>query len=209
MNKPVYLGISILALSKILIFEFWYDYVNPKYTEKLKLCYMGTDSFIVYIKIDDIYKNIAEDIETRFDTSNYELDRPLLKGKIKKVIELMKEELGGKIMTIFVRLIVKAYSYLIDNSSEDKKAKCTKKCVIKRKPKFQDYKNCLEAAQIENKINHLEKNKNDVDNIQEDKKESIKNSKLILKARQKFISESHNAFTKEINKIALSSIDDK
>ena len=68
MNKPVYLGISILELSKILMYEFWYDYVKPKYGEKVKLCYMDTDSFIVSIKADDFYKNIAEDVETKFDT---------------------------------------------------------------------------------------------------------------------------------------------
>ena len=85
-NKPVYLGISILELSKILMYEFLYDYVKPKYGEKAKLYYMDTDSFTVYIKADDIYKDIAEDVETRFDTSNYELDRPLPKGKNRKVI---------------------------------------------------------------------------------------------------------------------------
>ena len=83
MNKPVHLGLSILELSKILMYEFWYDYVKPKYGEKAKFCYMDTDSFIVYIKSDDIYKNIAEDVETRFDISNYELDRTLPKGKVK------------------------------------------------------------------------------------------------------------------------------
>ena len=90
-----------------------------------------------------------------------------------------------------------------------KKAKGTKKYVIKRKLKFQDYKNCLEAAQIENKINHLEKNKIDVDCLKEDQKEFIKNSKLILKAQQRLRSEKRNVFTEEINKIALSSNDDK
>ena len=66
------------------MYEFWYDYVKPKYGEKVKLCYMDTDSFIVYIKTDDIYKDIAEDVETRCETSSYELDRPLPKRKIKK-----------------------------------------------------------------------------------------------------------------------------
>ena len=133
MNKPVYLGLSILELSKILMYEFWYDYVKPKYGEKVKLCYMDTDSFIVYIKTDDIYKDIAEDVETRFDTSTYELDRPFPKGKNKKVIGLMKDELGRKVITKSVGLIAKTYSYLIDDGSEDKNAKGTKKCVIKRK----------------------------------------------------------------------------
>ena len=88
---------------------------------------MDTDSFIVYIKTGDIYKDIAEDVETRFDSSNYELDcnsidRPLPKGKNKKVIGLMKDELGGKIMTKYVGLRAKPHSCLIDDDSEDKKA---------------------------------------------------------------------------------------
>ena len=80
-NKPVYLGPAILELSKILMYEFWSDYVKPKYDDKARLCYMDTESFIVCIKTDDIYKDIAEDVETRFDYSNYELERPLPKGK--------------------------------------------------------------------------------------------------------------------------------
>ena len=104
MNKPVYLGLSILESSKVLMYEFWYDYVKPKHGKKVKLYYMVTDSFIVCIKTYDIYKEIAEDVESIFDTSNYELDRPLPKGKNKKVIGLMKDELGGKIMTKFVGL---------------------------------------------------------------------------------------------------------
>ena len=95
MNKPVYLGFSKLELSNILISEFWYDYVKPKYVEKAKLCYMDRSSFIVYIKTDDIFKDIAEDGETRFDTLNFELecnstDRPLSKERNKNVIRLMK-----------------------------------------------------------------------------------------------------------------------
>ena len=139
MNKPVYLRLSILELSKIVMYRFWYDYVKPKYDEKAKLCYMDTDRFIVYVKTDDIYKDIAEDVETRFGTSNYELDWQLPKEKKKKVIGLMKDDLGGKITTKFVGLKAKTYSYLIDDNSEDKKAKRTKKCVIKRKLKFENY----------------------------------------------------------------------
>ena len=90
MNKPVYLGLSLLKLSKVLMCEFWYNYVKPKYGEKAKLCYIDTDSFIVYIKTDYVYRDITENVETRFDTSNYELDRLLpgknIKGKNKKVI---------------------------------------------------------------------------------------------------------------------------
>ena len=91
MKKPVYLDLSVLALSKIVTYEIWYDYVKPKYGEKARLCDMDTDSFIVYTKTDDIYKDIAEDVGIRFDTSNYELDK-----KFKKVIGLMKNKLGEK-----------------------------------------------------------------------------------------------------------------
>ena len=84
MNKPVYLGLSKLDLSKTVMYEFWYDYVKPNYDENAKLCYIDTDSFIVHVKTDDIYKYIAEDVEARFDTSNFEIDRPLPKGKNKK-----------------------------------------------------------------------------------------------------------------------------
>ena len=93
MNKPVYLGLSIPELTKILMFEFWNDYVKPKYGQKARLCYMDTDSFIVYIKTNDLYKDITEDFETRFDNSDYKLDRPLSKRKEKKVIRLMKDKL--------------------------------------------------------------------------------------------------------------------
>ena len=130
--------------------------------------------------IDNIYKDIAEDIETWFETSNFEIDSPLPKGKNKKVIGLMKDELGGKIMKEFVGLRAKTYSYLKDNNDENKKAKGTKKCVIKRKLKFQDYKNCLEAAQIERKINYLRHKQIDVCSLKEDQKEFVKNNKLIL-----------------------------
>ena len=84
MNKPVYLGLSIIDLSKTVMYEFRYDYVKPKYGENAKFCYMDRGSFVVHIKTYDIYKDIAEDVETRFDTSNFEIDRPLPKGQNKK-----------------------------------------------------------------------------------------------------------------------------
>ena len=84
MNKPVYLGLSILDLSKTVMYEFWYDYVKPKYGENAKPCYMDTDSLIVPVKTDDIYEDIAEDVETRFNTSNFEIERSLPTGKNQK-----------------------------------------------------------------------------------------------------------------------------
>ena len=95
MNKPIYLGLSILEISKILMYEFWYDYMKPKYNDNVRLCYMDTDSFLMHIKTNDFYKDIASDVENRFDISNYEVNRPLPTGKNKKVIGLMKDELGG------------------------------------------------------------------------------------------------------------------
>ena len=148
MNKPVYLGLSILKLNKVIMYEFWSDYVKPKYSEKAKLCYLDTDSFIVYIKTNDIYVAV---VENRFDTSNYELERPLSKGKNEKLIELMKDELGRKVM--------------IDDGSEGKKAKDTKRCVIKRKLKFEIYENSLEATKLKNKINCLEEKEIDIDSF--------------------------------------------
>ena len=143
MNKPIYLGLSILEISKTLMYKFWYDYMKPKYNDNVKLCYMDTDSFIMNIKTNDFYKDIASDVENRFDTSNHELNRPLPTGKNKKVIGLMKDELGGKIIMEFVTLRPKPYSFLTDDGKEDKKAKGTKKCVIKKMIKFNDYKKCL------------------------------------------------------------------
>ena len=143
MNKPIYLGLSILEISKTLMYEFWYDYMKPKYANNVKFCYMDTDSFIMNIKTNDFYKDISNDVENGFDTSNYEVNRPLPTGKNKKIIGLMKGELGGKIITEFFTLSPKTYSFVTDDGKEDKKAKGTKKCIIKKMIKFNDYKKCL------------------------------------------------------------------
>ena len=179
MNKPIYLGLSILEISKTLMYEFWYDYMKPKYNDNAKSCYMDTDSFVMNIKTNDFYEDIANDIENRFDTSNYEVNRPLPTGKNKKVIGLMKHELGGKIIMKFVTLRLKTYSFLTDDGKEDKKAKGTKKCIIKKIIKFNDYKKCL------------------------------LNDEVILKSQQRFISKKHDGYTENVNKIALSNNDDK
>ena len=123
MNKPIYLGLSILAISKITMYEFWYDYLKIKYQDKARLCYMDTDSFVVNIKTKDFYKDVSQDVNKRFDTSNCTFDRPLPTGINKKVIGLMKDELDGDIITEFVALRPKAYSYITNNFIELKKAK--------------------------------------------------------------------------------------
>ena len=123
MNKPIYLGLSILEISKILVYEFCYDYMKPKYNDNVRLCYMDTDSFIMNIKTNDFYKYISDDVDNRFDTSNYEIKRLLIMGKNKKVIGLMKDELAGEIITEFLTLRPKTYSYLTDDSKEIKRLK--------------------------------------------------------------------------------------
>ena len=159
MNKPVYLGLSIFELYKIVMHKFWYDYVKPKYEEEAKLCFMDTDCFIVYIKSEVIYIKIGKGVETRFDTLfdlNYGLERPLPQGKNKEVIRLLKGELGRKIITQFAVLRPKAYSYLTDDNDLNKRAKGTKNVsVIKQKLKFEDYKIFLEGNQLEKLNNKL------------------------------------------------------
>ena len=120
MNKPVYLGQAILDLSKIVMYEFYYDYMKPK-SKDPQLCYMDTDSLVYHIKTEDFYADIADDVQTRFDMSGYNPDHPLPVGLNKKVIGIMKDELGGAIMTEFVTLRPKLYSYKMLDGSEDKK----------------------------------------------------------------------------------------
>ena len=168
MNKPIYLGLCILEISKIIMYEFWYDYVKNKYGNKARLCFMDPDSFVINIKTNDFYEDISQDVNERFDTSNYTFDRPLPKGINKKVIGLMKDELGGGIITEFVAL-----------RPELKKAKGTKKCVVKKMLRFSDYKKCLFS------------------------------NEPMLKSQQRFKSENYEVYTENINKIALSSNHDK
>ena len=142
MNKPIYLGQAILDLSKIVMYECHYDYMKQKYPEGLTLCYLDTDSLIYDIETDDFYKDIAEDVKDRFNTSGYNPDRPLPVGLNKKVIGLMKDQLGGEIMTEFVTLRPKMYAHKT-GSAESKKCKGIKKCIVKKTISFEDYKNCL------------------------------------------------------------------
>ena len=123
MIKPIYLGLSILEISKILMYEFCYNYMKLKYNDNVRFCYMDMDSFVMHIKTNDFYEDIASDVENRFDTSNYEANmsetsalarRPLPTGKNKKIIGLMKDEPGGKIIAEFVTLRPKTYSFLTD-----------------------------------------------------------------------------------------------
>ena len=150
MKRPIYLGQVIVDLSKIVMYELHYDYTKAKYDGensclqgalRLKLCYIDTDSLVYEIKTEDFYADIVDDILARFYTSGYCPNRPLPIGLNKKVIRLMKDELGGAIMTEFVALRPELYSYKKLDGSEDKKCKGIKKCVVKKT--FEDYNTCL------------------------------------------------------------------
>ena len=181
MNKPIYLGQAILDLSKTFIYEFWYDHIKPIYKDKAKLCYTDTDSLVIHIKTDDFYKDISNDVERLFDTSNYNKNnnRPLPIGKNKNVIGMFKDEIGGKIMTEFCAVRAKTYAYKLDDDTEMKKAKGTKKCIIKTELMFENYVDALF------------------------------NDEVIIRSQQRFRSYNHKLYTEEVNKIALSSNDDK
>ena len=129
--------------------------MKPKYGEIAKSRYI--DSFVVYTKAEDIYADIPKDVKTRFVTSSYELERSLPERKNKKVIGLMKDESGEEIMTEFAALRSKTCSYLTDDNDENRKANGAKKCIMKRKIKFEDYKHCLEVTQLEKKLDQREK----------------------------------------------------
>ena len=122
MNKPLYLGASVLDISKTLMCTFWYDYFKPKYGDRVILCYTDTDSFIIYIKTEDFSQDVSNDVEKWFDTSNFDKNdkRPLSIGKNKKVPGLFKDELGGKIIIEAITLRPKTYTYLDDDCNDHK-----------------------------------------------------------------------------------------
>ena len=148
MDKPIAVGQAILDISKTLMYEFYYDYLKPKYQDKVKLCYMDTDSFILHIQTDYFFKDISCDVDKWFDTSNFDKNdnRPLEIGKNKKVIGKFKDELAGKILAELVALRTKTYAYAQlndDKLEEHKTAKGTKKSVIKKNLNFELYKKAL------------------------------------------------------------------
>ena len=183
------------------MYEFHYDYMKPKFNKGLQLCYMDTDSLVYHIKTEDFYADIANDVEERFDTSGYVPDRPLPIGKNKKVIGLMKDELGGTIMTEFVSLRPKLYSYKkLDGTetlnephfAEDEKCKRIKKCVVKKTLTFEDYKNCLFEDSTEYRGRQVTPDPC-----------GVYRSQLMFRPIR------HEIFTLEVDKVALNKNDDK
>ena len=145
MNKPFYIGQSVLDISKTLMYEFYYNYLKPKHGDKVKLCYMDTDSFILYVETNDLYKDIIPDLNSWFYTSkiNNKLDRPILIGINESILGMFKDELKGQTMIEFIALASKVYAYICDNDKIEKKVKSIKKCVRDRVLMFQHYLDAL------------------------------------------------------------------
>ena len=181
MNKPVYLGMSILDLSKTLMFDFHYKYIKPKYGKEVKLLFTDTDSLLYEIETEDFYKDISGDVKNRFDTSDYPEGHPsgIPRGVNKKMLGMFKDEAAGKNIKEFVGLRAKLYSYKMEEGKENKKCKGIKKAVVKKSITHEDYKTCLETG-----------------------KEQLRRQNIIR-------SYEHVVYTEEVNKIALSAADDK
>ena len=147
-NKPVYCGMAILDLSKTLMYDFHYNYIKPKFGENAILLFTDTDSLCYETQTDDFFKDISKDADQKFNTSNYPKDHKsgIPTGKNKKVIGMMKDEAGGKIIKQFIGLRAKLYFYKMHEGKEEKKCKGIKKNVIRNKITHGDYKNCLFQA---------------------------------------------------------------
>ena len=180
-DKPVYLGMCILDLSKTLMYDFHYNYIKKKYEDKAKLLLTDTDSLMYEIQTKDFYKDISEDVKDRFDTSNYPFDHlsGILSGINKKVLGMFKDEANGDIIDEFVGLRAKLYSYKMFEGEESKKCKGVKKSVVKKSITHEDYKTCLLTGN-----------------------EQLRKQNIIRSYK-------HEVYTEEVNKIALSASDDK
>ena len=180
-NKPVYVGQAILDLSKTLMFDFHYNYIRRKYSDKDELMFTDTDSLLYHIHTNDFYKDISKDIKKKFDTSDYPPNHEsgILTGVNKKVIGKFKDEVAGQQITHFVGLRPKLYSFKVEDSGLTKKCTGVKKNVVKKNIKFEDYVHCLFSGE-----------------------KQVRSMKIIR-------SENHNIYSKEVNKIALSNEDDK
>ena len=181
MDKPVYLGMCILDLSKTIMYEFHYNYIKPKYGDKAKLLFTDTDSLMYEIQTDDFYKDISGDVKDRFDTSDYPENHPskIPTGINKKVLGMFKDEAGGKNIKEFVGMRAKLYSFKMEDGEESKRCKGVKKQVVKNTITHEDYKTCLTTG-----------------------KEQYRKQNIIR-------SYEHEVYTEEVNKIALSAMDDK
>ena len=179
-DKPVYLGMCILDLSKTLMYDFHYNYIKQKYGDKAKLLLTDTDSLMYEIQTEDFYNDINGDVKDRFDTSGYPPNHPsgIPSGFNKKVLGMFKDEVNGNVIDEFVGLRAKLYSYKMFEGEESKKCKGVKKSVVKKSITHEDYKKCLT-----------------------DQKPQLRKMNVIRSYK-------HDVFTEEVNKVALSANDD-
>ena len=181
-NKPIYLGMCILDLSKTLMYDFHYNYIKSKYGNKSKLLFTDTDSLCYEIQTEDFYKDIINDVDCLFDTSNIPKDHEsgLPSGVNQKIPGMFKDEADGKIIEEFVGLRAKLYSYrMFGSRKEIKTCKGVKTNVVKSTISFDDYKKCLFSGEQQHR------------------------TMTTLRSRK------HDVFTEEINKVVLSANDDK
>jgi hypothetical protein len=180
-NKPIYLGMCILDLSKTLMYDFHYNYIKQKYGDKAKLLFTDTDSLAYVIQTVDFYKDIADDVESRFDTSECPPNHPsgIKTGVNRKVLGMFKDEAAGNLIDEFVGLRAKSYSYKMFEGDEHKKCKGIKRNVLETKITHDDYKKCLFS------------------------KETVYRPMNVIRSYK------HDMYTEEVNKIALSADDDK
>ncbi|XP_071057012.1 uncharacterized protein [Onthophagus taurus] len=178
-DKPLYVGFTVLELSKLLMYNFYYDFLKPKYGESIRLCYMDTDSFTVLIDSDDVYRDVKLNLD-KFDTSNYspdnQFDIPLHN---KAVLGKMKDENCGNIMVEFIGLRSKVYANRVADGRVTKKSKGVKKAIVKHNISFQNYLDCLNSKSV------------------------------LFKKQTLFRSFNHNIFTALQNKLVLSPNDSK
>ncbi len=181
LDKPIYLGMSILDLSKTLMYKFHYEYVKPKWGDRANLLFTDTDSLCYEIETDDVYEDIKNDLDEWFDTSNYDEDHPngLRSNKNKKVIGFYKDECGGKFIIEFVGLKAKSYSIEMADGKTEKKCKGVKKYVVRNHITHEDYKECLFSGEPQHRPMNT------------------------IRSRK------HNVGSERINKTALSADDDK
>ena len=181
MNKPVYLGMCILDLSKTIMYDFHYQYIKLKYGDKAKLLFSDTDSLMYEIQTEDFYKDISGDVKNKFDTSDYPENHPsgIPTGENKKVLGMMKDEAAGKIIKEFVGLRAKLYSFIMDDGEEIKKCKGIKKQVVESSIRHEHYKTCLTTG-----------------------KEQLRKQNILR-------SYGHEVYTEEVNTVALSALVDK
>ena len=180
-NKPVYLGMCILDLSKTLMYDFHHNYIRPKYVQKAKLLYTDTDSLIYEIETKDFFKDISSDVKQKFDTSDYPKEHPsgIPTGVNKKVLGMFKDEASGEIIQEFVGLRAKMYSFRMLEQDEHKRCKGIRKNIVKETITHEDFKQCLFGGG-----------------------EQYRTMNVIRSYR-------HKLYSEEVNKIALSADDDK